>query len=123
MILEIFVLFLLLSVVAMVIGHFYSEGDAFTFIGLFILFFLSYTIMTGDLQYSVATTANITYTYSADNSSVVSSNVNLDKTYVALNDTTTKMLARFFALASAFGMVLLLYKGYKVRKERRENED
>lgn len=106
MILEIFVLFLALSVIGIVLGY-YTGDEFYAFVGLFILFSLSVIIILGNLQYKTGVTYNAT---------------TIVNTYTSYNDVTSHWAGYSLALASGFGMFLLFTRFKLLRQKRNEEE-
>jgi len=107
MILELFVVFVVLALIAIGLGYF--TGDDFhAFIGLFFLFLLSTVLVSGSLQVRHGDTA---FTNASINTTVTTYD------YASVNDSYTKNFGIFLGIAAGFGMAMSFYN-YRRKKKK-----
>lgn len=117
MILELFIVLLLLSVVALGLGYF--TGDSvYGFIGLAFLFILGTYLFTNNVEYETGSIVNTTYSYNGTQVLTQSTSIN----YV--NTPFTGTNARYFGvLLSILGGVGMSLAFWNYRRSKRGDND
>lgn len=121
MILQLFLVFIAISLALIIVGLTKPNESAQALIGFFFLFLLSFVILGNNLEYKTGETINITNTFTDGN--LTNSFENKTYSYNTWNDTTgafnTHRFGYFLAIASAVGFVgtLMSVKGSYRRED------
>lgn len=109
MIIELFVLFVVISFVLIYIGLTKPTESAQALTGFLFLFLLSTTLMTSNLEYSTSEQTNTSYIYNINSSDINTTIETTAKIYSKYDDTTgifnTQRVGFYLAVASVIGFV------------------
>lgn len=107
MILTLFGVLVFISLVLIGIGLIIPTESAQALIGFFLLFLLALVIINGGLEYESGAEISTSYAYSGQE--VVSSAQNVTQTYSYFNDSTSRNVGYYMAIASAIGFIGVIY--------------
>ena len=117
MILELFVIFLVISFVLITIGLIKQEESAQALVGFFFLFLLGLVLINNNLEYKTGEVTTIDNTFSGGN--LTNSMENVTYSYTPYNDSNTHNFGYWLSIAAVIGFALVMI-GLKKTSWRRE---
>lgn len=108
MILPLFGFLVLISLVMIVIGLTRPTESAQALVGFFFLFLLSFIIMGGNLQFETGADINTSISYNPDGE-ITSTSQNVIYQYQSFNDSTSRNIGIYLAIAAGVGFAGVLF--------------